>query len=111
MVVKCFTTFLNRPLQKWGIWRPRFLQLWFSVGTILSILLLPVAIFLLVRSFITELMQKTSSDEPSSIILEPVVRICHDVFVLYLIYRALIHALLIFINILISDPRLQLTFQ
>ena len=75
MIVKCFTTFLNRPLQKWGIWRPRFLHLWFSMGTILSITLLPIAIFLLARSFITELMQKTSSDESSSIILEPVVRI------------------------------------
>lgn len=73
MMIKCFTTFLNRPLQKWGIWRPRFLQWWFSLGTFVSLLLLPIAIIILARSLVLELMRRPSSDAPPSVVLEPVI--------------------------------------
>lgn len=43
------------------------------MGTIISLILLPAAIFILARSFILELMKRSSSDAPLSIVLEPVV--------------------------------------
>lgn len=73
MTLKFFTSVLNRPLQKWGIWRPRFLQWWFSLGTAVSLCLLPIAIIILARSFILELMRRSSSDVPFAVVLEPVI--------------------------------------
>ncbi|KAK3925746.1 Membrane-bound transcription factor site-2 protease [Frankliniella fusca] len=73
LVLQWVTPCLNRPLQKWGIWRPRFLQWWFSLGTIATVLLLPFAIILLARTIINELKQRLSTEPHDPSILDTVV--------------------------------------
>lgn len=73
--IRCSTTVLNRPLQKWGIWRPRFLQMWFTVGTFVSLALLPVSIVVLLRSFVLEIRQRATAEPANAAALELVVRI------------------------------------
>ncbi|XP_034252769.1 membrane-bound transcription factor site-2 protease [Thrips palmi] len=62
LTIKCSTTIFNRPLQKWGIWRPRFLKLWFTAGTYVSLLLLPISLTLLIRSLILTISQRGTSE-------------------------------------------------
>lgn len=73
LTIKCSTTILNRPLQKWGIWRPRFLQMWFTVGTFISLALLPISIVVLLRSFILELRQRATAEPANAVALELVI--------------------------------------
>ncbi|CAB3381324.1 Hypothetical predicted protein [Cloeon dipterum] len=68
------TTALNRVFQQMSNWRPQMLAVWFSVGVIVSLLLMPVAAFLVLRGLFGQGPHKEGSpDQPSGLVLEPVV--------------------------------------
>jgi len=75
LCLRWYTTAFNRPLQKWGIWRPRFLQAWFSIGTVITVLMLPLAVGLIVKTAIEAIKKDNSKiGEPAAAFtLEPLV--------------------------------------
>ncbi|XP_059474280.1 membrane-bound transcription factor site-2 protease [Neocloeon triangulifer] len=66
------TTAFNRLFQQWSNWRPRLLAFWFSLGVIVSLPLMPVAAFLVLRGLFGSILDG-SKDKPSGFELEPVV--------------------------------------
>ncbi|XP_015604755.1 membrane-bound transcription factor site-2 protease [Cephus cinctus] len=68
--VKWFTTAFNRTIVRWGMERSRFWSAWFNAGVIISIILLPVALFLVVKTTIDAWFNGSSGSE-SVHVLEP----------------------------------------
>ncbi|PSN52903.1 hypothetical protein C0J52_02976 [Blattella germanica] len=70
--LRWFTTAFNRFIQKCGSWRPRFLDMWFSVGANCSLVLLPVAVFSVIKTALAAWnTSSATSDAKSTFVLEP----------------------------------------
>ena len=41
--IKWFTTAFNRPLMRWGLNRSKFWSLWYNMGLIVTIIILPIS--------------------------------------------------------------------
>lgn len=73
-----YTAAFNRIIQKWGSTRPKLLLAWFSAGTWVAMILMPLAIFLLVRStyiFVKDLLVEEKSGLANVGTLQPMVNI------------------------------------
>lgn len=57
-----YTTAFNRLIQKWGSFRPKLQLAWFSAGTWMTVLLMPVATALLIRSIVITIKQSVQED-------------------------------------------------
>ncbi|XP_054270800.1 membrane-bound transcription factor site-2 protease-like isoform X2 [Macrosteles quadrilineatus] len=71
-----YTTVFNRLIQKWGSTRPKLLLAWFSAGTWIAIVLMPIAVILLTRSIyilLKDLVQEEKSEFTSIATLQPLV--------------------------------------
>lgn len=72
--LRWFTTSFNRFILKCGSWKPKILDLWFSLGTTCCLVLLPVAVYVVIRTAVyawhTDL--ETSGTKPA-LIIEPMV--------------------------------------
>jgi hypothetical protein len=75
--LRWFTTGLNRTFQRWGRWRPQVQAVWFSVGVACSLVLMPVAAFLVLRGLFASTSAQHES-QPLAFELEPVVSIRHE---------------------------------
>lgn len=73
--IRWFTTVFNRTIQKWGSFRTKFLNCWFTIGMWFSLLLVLPAFGLLVKATVNSF-DKTETAE-RSLVLEPVVSIEH----------------------------------
>nr|CAD7454868.1 unnamed protein product [Timema tahoe] len=69
-----FTTTFNRFIQKWGTWRPRLLQCWFTVGSWFSLGLIPLAVYLVIKAtFDIWHRNIDAGGKKSSVVLEPMI--------------------------------------
>ncbi|KAJ9591941.1 hypothetical protein L9F63_001543 [Diploptera punctata] len=72
--VRWFTTAFNRLIQKCGSWRPSFLDLWFSFGSTCCLLLLPLAVYVVVKTAMDAWQTESQTNSgKSTFILEPMV--------------------------------------
>ncbi|XP_063985933.1 membrane-bound transcription factor site-2 protease [Diachasmimorpha longicaudata] len=61
--IKWFTGALNRPLVKWGTSRSKFWMLWFNLGVVVTIVLLPVASFILIKMIVVMFLSGPKGDK------------------------------------------------
>ncbi|XP_069689813.1 membrane-bound transcription factor site-2 protease [Periplaneta americana] len=72
--LRWFTTVFNRFIQKCGCWRPRLLDYWFTLGARCSLILLPVAVYIFIKTALGAWEKSSGSgDVKSSITLEPMI--------------------------------------
>ncbi|XP_046986424.1 membrane-bound transcription factor site-2 protease isoform X1 [Schistocerca americana] len=72
--IKWFTTAFNRIFQKWGTWHPKLLRCWFTVGSWVSLALVPLATYITIKTCF-DFWQTASveHDRKHSVTLEPLV--------------------------------------
>ena len=63
--IKWFTARFNRFFLKCGNWHRKFIVVWFSIGSVFSVLLIIPSMLLLVRTFIGNLVILTNQNVPS----------------------------------------------
>jgi S2P endopeptidase len=66
------TTALNRVFQQWSNWKPQLQAVWFSVGVIVSLMLMPVAAFLVLTGLFGSVSEE-NKESSTGFKLEPVV--------------------------------------
>ncbi|XP_023725871.1 membrane-bound transcription factor site-2 protease isoform X2 [Cryptotermes secundus] len=71
--VRWFTTAFNRFFQKCGFWRPKLLDCWFTLGIRCSLALLPVAMYIVIRTALNAWLTGIGTGGTSSLVLEPLV--------------------------------------
>ncbi|XP_074100604.1 membrane-bound transcription factor site-2 protease [Cotesia typhae] len=57
-----FTSFFNRKIIKWSIEKTNLLSLWFNLGVIVSIILLPIALGVLIKMTLSNFVNKSTGD-------------------------------------------------
>jgi ABC-type phosphate transport system permease subunit len=67
------TTALNRVFQQWSKWKPQLQAAWFSVGVIVSLMLMPMAAFLMLRGLLGSVSEEYN-EKSTGFKLEPVVK-------------------------------------
>jgi hypothetical protein len=79
--VSLFTTAFNRQIQKWGTLRPRLQLAWFTAGTWVSIILMPLSVFLIFHTMVITLRNYFQDGKATSsiVVVEPMVSSCFNI--------------------------------
>lgn len=59
-----FTSFFNRNILKWSMDKTKLLSLWFNLGVIVSIILLPIAFGFIIKMTISNFLNKSAEGGP-----------------------------------------------
>lgn len=73
--VTWFTSAFNRQIQKWGTFKPRIQMAWFSAGTWVAVLIMPVSVILIVHTIISAMKSSLQDDKSfqQNLIVEPLI--------------------------------------
>ncbi|XP_011297260.1 membrane-bound transcription factor site-2 protease [Fopius arisanus] len=64
--IKWFTGAFNRPLVKWGTSRSKFWILWFNLGVVVTIVLLPVVSVILIKMLVVMFLSGPKGERPAA---------------------------------------------